>query len=203
MRPSVEQGALFDAPDLPHGLVYRPDFLTTAEESALLASIRDLPFREATYQKYLARRRIVMFGSEHDEQYDRWTPASTVPPWLEALQAKVAHWVDVAPAAFVHALVTEYRPGTPIGWHRDAPHYGFVVGISLASACRMRFRPLDDSDRRRTVAIDLEARSAYVMQRTIRWGWQHSIPPTRALRYSVTLRTRADGVREPGPRFAP
>jgi hypothetical protein len=45
------------------------------------------------------------------------------------------------PEAFAHALVTEYRPGTPIGWHRDAPHFAVVAGVSLAGSCVMRFRP--------------------------------------------------------------
>ena len=39
------------------------------------------------------------------------------------------------------------------------------------------------------VALELEPRSAYVMQATIRWGWQHSIPPGKTERYSVTYRT--------------
>ena len=43
--------------------------------------------------------------------------------------------------AFAMALINEYRPGTPIGWHRDAPQYDIVAGISLLSACRMKFRP--------------------------------------------------------------
>lgn len=202
MDPSVEQAALFDSPPLPHDLVYRPEFLTAAEEQALLAALGELPFHEATFQQYLARRRVVRYGLVHDDDRNRWETGEPLPPFLEHLRNRVAQWVDIAADAFVHALVTEYRPGTPIGWHRDAPEYGLVVGISLASACRMRFRPLDEpSDRRSVFALDLEPRSAYVMQGRIRWGWQHSIPPTKALRYSITLRTRADGVREPGPRF--
>ena len=31
--------------------------------------------------------------------------------------------------------------GTPIGWHRDALQYDIVAGLSLLSACRMKFRP--------------------------------------------------------------
>jgi alkylated DNA repair dioxygenase AlkB len=66
----------------------------------------------------------------------------------------------------------------------------------------MRFRPLEaPPGRQQAVAIDLAPRSSYVMQGPIRWGWQHSIPPTKALRYSITFRTRADDVRAPGPRF--
>jgi len=38
-------------------------------------------------------------------------------------------------------------------------------------------------------AIGLAPRSAYVMQGDIRWRWQQHIPPTKELRYSITLRT--------------
>ncbi len=205
MDSTVEQAALFDAaPQLPHGLVYRRDFIAAGEEASLLAVLAGLPFREATYQQYLARRRVVLYGRAYDDQERGWRPAEPLPPVIEALKTKVTRWVDVAPDAFVHVLVTEYRPGTPIGWHRDAPMYGFVVGLSLASACRMRFRPLDEPLTRHNVfALDLEPRSAYLMQGRIRWGWQHSIPPTKGLRYSITLRTAADGVRFPGPAFRP
>jgi len=37
----------------------------------------------------------------------------------------------------------------------------------------------------------------YVMRGAIRWQWQHSMPPMRELRYSITLRTRSEaGERE-------
>jgi alkylated DNA repair dioxygenase AlkB len=200
MDAPAEQGALFGSPQLPPGLAYRADFLTDAEESVLLAAFGRLPFREATYQQYLARRRVVVFGLEYDDDHRGWVGGEPPPPALERVRSRVAQWVDVPPDAFVHALVTEYRPGTPIGWHRDAPHYGFVVGVSLGSACRMRFRPFDEPPNRRTTfALDLAPRSAYAIHGPMRWGWQHSIPPTKGLRYSITFRTRADGVREPGP----
>jgi hypothetical protein len=32
------------------------------------------------------------------------------------------------------------------------------------------------------------------MQGPARWGWQHSVAPTPALRYSVTFRTRRAGL---------
>ncbi len=202
MDASVGQAALFDSPQLPHGLVYRPEFLTPAEESSLLAAFGRLTFHEATFQHYLARRRVVRFGLIHDDDENQWLPGEPLPPFLERVRSKVAQWVDVPADAFVHVLVTEYRPGTPIGWHRDSPEYGFVVGLSLGASCRMRFRPLDaPPGRSNVVALDLAPCSAYVMQGPIRWGWQHSIPPTKALRYSITLRTRVDAVRNPGPGF--
>jgi alkylated DNA repair dioxygenase AlkB len=112
----------------------------------------------------------------------------------------------VAACAFVHGLVTEYRPGTPIGWHRDRPKYGMVVGISLGGAVRMRFRPYDrQHDRAAVIALDLAPRSLYVMRDEVRWRWQHGIPPAKALRYSITFRTLADDVTKQvrAPRSAP
>ena len=38
-------------------------------------------------------------------------------------------------------LVTEYTAGAGIGWHRDAPPFGIVAGVSLAGHCRMRSKP--------------------------------------------------------------
>ena len=40
-----------------------------------------------------------------------------------------------------------------------------------------------------TLALELQPRSAYCMQGDARWRWQHSIAPTKALRYSITFRT--------------
>ena len=97
------------------------------------------------------------------------------------------------------ALINEYRQGAPIGWHRDAPQYGIIAGISLLSSCRMKLRPyVPPSDartsgraapRRTTHEITLEPRSAYLITGPARSEFEHSIPATTALRYSITFRT--------------
>ena len=107
------------------------------------------------------------------------------------LREKVARRLALPASTFVHALVSEYRPGTPIGWHRDKPSYGIVAGISLAGFGRMRWRPYAHQDAQHTVELDLAPRSLYVMRGPIRWQWQHSMPPMQELRYSITMRTRA------------
>lgn len=95
----------------------------------------------------------------------------------------------IAEREFVHVLCTEYPPGTPIGWHIDAPHFETIVGLSLAGKARMRFRPYAAKNDKAAIALDPERRSAYVMQGDIRWRWQHHLPPTKELRYSITFRT--------------
>ena len=189
--------SLFDAPqELPQGLLYEPGFLTREEEDALLAAIAPLPLREAAFREYFAKRRVAHFHGTHDAPaYDDGGADSftsgPLPHFLVAVRDRVARRLRIEPDAFVHALVSEYRPGTPIGWHRDKPQYGIVAGISLASTARMRWRPYAHQDARHTVTLDLAPRSLYVMREAIRWQWQHSMPPAKALRYSITLRTRA------------
>ena len=196
MDPVPQQAALFEFPrDLPQGLLYQPDFLSRVEEEELLANIAPLPLREAAFREYFARRRVAHFHDGDAPGYDDGGADSftsgALPPFLADLRIRVAQWVGVAAKDFVHALVSEYRPGTPIGWHRDKPAYGIVVGVSLAGYGRMRFRPYAAPDARHTVMLDLVPRSIYAMRDAIRWQWQHSMLPTRELRYSITLRTRA------------
>ena len=187
---------LSDNLDLPQGLSYRTEFVSVAEEAALVATAAALPLHEAKFRSYLAKRRVAHFHTEPDAPYyeegegDAGSGAE-LPPAIAALRAKVAAVVGVAPEAFVHALVSEYRPGTPIGWHRDKPVYGVVAGVSLAGSGTMRWRPYAAQDAKHTLALELAPRSLYVMRDAIRWEWQHSMPPMKMLRYSITLRTRA------------
>ena len=202
MRIVVPEGDLFDAPPLPPGLEYRADFLSAADEATLLRVFANLPFREAKFQQYTARRRVVRFGLMYDADRREWIEGAPLPPWLADVRQRVASSRSVPAERFVHVLVTEYRPGTPIGWHRDKPEYGIVVGLSLGSACRMRFRPCDNPhDRSAVIALTLAPRSIYVMADEIRWAWQHSIPPAKALRYSMTFRTRVDAATKRDARY--
>jgi alkylated DNA repair dioxygenase AlkB len=72
------------------------------------------------------------------------------------------------------------------------PNFELVCGVSLAAAARMRFRPYPPSKERKSVlSLELAPRSAYILRDEARWRWQHSIPATKALRYSITFRTLA------------
>jgi alkylated DNA repair dioxygenase AlkB len=107
------------------------------------------------------------------------------------LRARCGALAGVQAEALVEALVQRYPEGATIGWHRDAPSFGLVVGVSLGSACRLRFRRGRPRERT-TVELELAPRSGYVLAGKARWRWEHGIPPTRELRYSVTFRTLRD-----------
>ena len=188
---------------MPEGWRYREDFLSHEEEAALLERIDTLDLREAVYKGYTARRRIASFGTAYDFERLQLLPGPALPEWLLPLRARCAAWLAVPEAALSSALVAHYAPGTPLGWHRDVPDFEAVVGVSLLSACRMRMRRYPPVAPRRAdaLAIALQPRSAYALQGTARWGWQHNIAPTPGLRYSVTFRTRSS--RGGQPRIEP
>lgn len=193
----MKQASLFaqGPTDLPDGLRYQDDFISTAEESELLEIIRSLPFRNSQYRQYTARRRTVSYGAGYDFQHLTTTPAPPLPDFLTDIRARAAQWLGVESAEFVQALISEYQPGTPLGWHRDVPEYESVVAISLLSSCRIRFRryPWNPQQKDDIFAIEPQPRSAYTLSGDARWKWQHSVPAVKTLRYSVTLRTARAG----------
>jgi alkylated DNA repair dioxygenase AlkB len=192
----VQQADLFGATSLPRGLSYAPGFIDAQLERDLLQRIAGLPLTEARYKQYTAKRRTLSYGAQYDLDSNTLSEAEPVPAFLFPLREKVANWVDIPAEAFAHALITEYRAGTALGWHRDVPDFGVVAGISLANPCRMRFRPYPTATGKRLRGFDLELepRSAYVMRDDARWRWQHAISPTKGLRYSITFRTFRAGV---------
>jgi alkylated DNA repair dioxygenase AlkB len=185
---------LFDE-DLPPDLRYQPDFISSAEESALLGEISRVEFSTFEMHGVAARRRVAFFGHTYDA--GKAPASSEMPPFLLDLRGRVARWAGAEDAAFVMALINEYPPGAPIGWHRDAPQYGIVAGVSLLSSCLMKFRPYVTSQtrpstpRRRTATheITLERRSSYLMAGDARSAYEHHIPAVSELRYSITFRT--------------
>jgi alkylated DNA repair dioxygenase AlkB len=187
----MQQSDLFASAMLPPGMQYRTEFISSAEEAELLDRIRGLPLTEAKYQQYTARRRTASFGAGYDFSHRQATPAPALPESLEWLRVRAADWAGLAPSDIVQALIAEYQIGTPLGWHRDVPDYEVIVGISLAGSARLRMRPYPWSPERKReiVAIELAPRSAYILRGPSRWGWQHQVPPTKALRYSITFRS--------------
>jgi alkylated DNA repair protein (DNA oxidative demethylase) len=194
-RPQLN---LFDdkGPAAPAGLVYAPGFVGAEEEAALAARIAALPFKPFEFHGFTGNRRTVSFGMHYAFDGSGLREAEAVPDWLLPLRAAAAALAGRAPEAFVHALVIEYAPGAGIGWHRDRPVFGDVVGISLLAPAPLRFRRklvLSEDEgagaRWERFTLTAEPRSAYLLSGEARHQWEHSIPQLETLRYSVTFRT--------------
>jgi len=193
MRAGGQKKLIDTEVNLPTGLVYRPDFITPHEEADIISYLEILPLEEAQYGDYKSKRRHFGFGWIYDHDHKKFIPGPPLPPFLKRVQWRIAKWLDITPRRVVEALINEYSPGSPIGWHRDNEAFEHIVGISLGGWARMRFRPFqkrdEKKDAKKVISLELEPRSAYVMQKDIRWKWQHSVAATKVLRYSITFRT--------------
>jgi alkylated DNA repair dioxygenase AlkB len=123
---------LFDlgVPPIP-GFKYEREFISPDEARALVEQIEQLTFGAVTFRGVEARRRVVQLGWDYQFSTRKATPAVALPDFLRPLQARAGQFAGVEPDRLEEALVTEYRPGAAIGWHRDAPPFGIVVGVSL------------------------------------------------------------------------
>ena len=187
------QPSLFDAPHAgPEGLVYEEDFLSPEEEEALAARIADLPLKPFEFQGFRGNRRTVSFGWHYAFDGSGLREAAPMPDFLADVRARAAALSGHEPEALAHALLIEYAPGAGIGWHRDRPVFGDVVGISMCAPARLRFRR-KAGEKWERAALIAEPRSAYLLKGPARSEWEHSIPPMDRLRYSITFRTLREG----------
>jgi alkylated DNA repair dioxygenase AlkB len=192
----VSQLDLFAAAsELPEGFVYRADFISAAEEQALVRHIERIDYAEIRMHGVVAKRRAAHFGRDYNYGSGNIDAGEPIPPFLLPLRERVAEAAGRKPEEFAEVLVTEYPAGAGIGWHRDAPAFDIVVGVSLLSACTMQFRPwpVEKGSGSKPLAQVLDPRSLYILQGSSRTRWQHHIPEAKERRYSVTLRTLRGG----------
>jgi alkylated DNA repair dioxygenase AlkB len=172
----------------PEGFELKLEFLDEEEHARLVAWFGSISFGEVRMRGVAAKRRVAQFGWRYSFETFRLSPAAPVPEELRQVRGRAAALARIPPEEFSEALVTEYPPGAGIGWHRDAPHFGLIAGISLGAACRMRFRRAEGEETF-TAAAELPPRSIYLLTGSARKDWQHMIPPVREPRWSITFRT--------------
>jgi alkylated DNA repair dioxygenase AlkB len=200
---------LFDVPsdeyehagNFPEGLRYQPELINSVDEEALIARVRELPFKEFEFHGYLGKRRVVSFGWQYEfSGAGRLRKADDIPEFLLPLRTRAATFAKLRPDELQHVLVIEYAPGAGIGWHRDRPVFGEVVAVSLLAPCLLRFRRKEEQEGEKVktkakwerVNLWAEPRSGYHLSGPARSEWQHSILRLDSLRYSVTFRTMRD-----------
>jgi alkylated DNA repair dioxygenase AlkB len=185
---SAQQISFFDAgPRLPEGFKYQPDVISRDQEKTLIAQIEPLPFKEFQFHGYVGKRRVVSFGWKYDYTARMIRQSADIPDFIFPIRDIVARFAELEPESLRQVLVTEYSPGSAIGWHRDKAEFGQIVGLSLLAPCTFRLRR-QSPDGWERVSITAEPRSAYLMRGPSRSEWEHSIPPVDALRYSITFR---------------
>jgi alkylated DNA repair dioxygenase AlkB len=182
-----DQLSFLDAPGLPEGLRYAPDFLTPAEEAGLAGRLAGLDLKPFEFHGFLGRRETVSFGWSYRFDGSGLGPAAPIPDWLLPVRDRAASFAGLAPEALAHALLIKYGEGAGLGWHRDRPVFGDVIGISLLSPAPLRFRRKAGTKWER-FTLPAEPRSIYLLRGPARSEWEHSLAPVAALRYSITFR---------------
>jgi alkylated DNA repair dioxygenase AlkB len=175
-------------PVAPDGFHYQADVLPLDEERELVERIQELPLKEFEFHGYVGKRRVISYGWHYDFSDSTLRPTDEIPTFLHKLRERAATFAELTAEDLPHALVTEYSPGTTIGWHRDKGVFDDVVGMSLLSPCVFRLRRKTTSGWER-YSLTVEPRSAYLLRGTVRTMWEHSIPAVEALRYSITFRS--------------
>jgi alkylated DNA repair dioxygenase AlkB len=172
----------------PTGLRYTDDFIETAAEQDLINRIAALPLQRFQFGAFEGNRRVAWFGYSYDYTQQRLTEAEPIPDWVRPVATRVEAWAGLPEGSVLQVLCTEYDAGVGIGWHRDKPHFQEILGLSLGSACKFRFRRRS-GDRWDRHTLEALPRSLYLMDGEARSQWEHSIPPVEARRYSITFRT--------------
>ncbi len=170
------------------GLSLVHDVIGIDEQACLIAQIDAAPLVPFQFGQWQGKRLTVHYGSAYDFARHRLDAAPPLPSWLIELRDRIAPLVGLDAEAFEAALLIRYDPGAGIGWHRDRPQYGDVLGLSLGAPAilRLRRRTPGGFDRH---SVPLPPRSLYHLSGEVRWEWEHSIAPMDQARHSITLRT--------------
>ena len=194
-------GTAAGPPELPPGVAHRPGWLAPAAAAALQARC------EAEFE--FAAHRVRLFGREH------WTPRETafvapigvryrysghehrgsgLPPWLEALRARLAEELGVP---FTSILATRYRSGADrVGWHADDERAlgadPVVAVLSLGARRDLCFRPRGARQRWR---VPLANGDLLIMGAGVQRRLEHALPARAGAgpRLSLSFRPHADG----------
>lgn len=196
----MEQATLFGGSQSreglePEGFRYEENFITDEEERGLLEALGLLDLKPFEFHGHIGNRRVTSFGLKYNFSRRAVETASDIPPFLADLLPRVASFARYEPAAFRQVGANEYRPGAGIGWHKDKPEFGVIVGLSLGVPATMRFRKPQGKTWER-VSHEVQPRSVYILAGEARTEWEHSIPEVNDLRYSITFRTLADSLRK-------
>lgn len=185
---TLDLGMSREETGLPPGFAYKANAIPAELERALLREIPGLPFSAFQFRGFEGKRRTVSYGWRYDFNHQKLQQADPLADFLRPIREIGARFAGLEPEALEQVLVIEYSPGSAIGWHKDRPVFGDVVGVSLASPARLRFRRRSGRSWERA-ALLVEPRSIYLLRGAARDEWEHSIPPVETLRYSITMRT--------------
>jgi len=184
---------LFEMPSpvMPEGFNYYPSFISQDEEQQLLGCIEKSDLRNMRFHQYEAKRKVISYGKGWSFTEQQLKQGDPIPAAFDFLVEKIATKLSIDKQLIVQFLITQYPVGSVINWHRDAPPFDTIAGVSLLTDCKFKLRPHDKEKQTRSATINLnvERCSLYTMQGIAKNEWQHSTALNDKIRYSLTFRT--------------
>lgn len=180
-------------PAQPPGLKLAHEMITPAEEAELIALIEAAGPRASLYDAGNPRC-STSYGLKYDFQSDGFVPCAPMPEGFAPLAERAAAFAGIAVDDIAECLLNRYEPGAIIQWHYDKPVFEHVIGVSLGDTATMQFRkPVGDDYA--PAEAELPPRSIYLLAGESRFSYQHSLPPMKATRWSITFRTLSEAGR--------
>jgi len=175
----------------PVGFFYYPHLISNDEEKILHDEILKISLLPLLFPGYEAKRKVASFGHDWNFQTGTLSKGREIPHTFQFIIEKIAKKISIPDERLGELLITEYPVGSVINWHRDAPPFDVIAGISLLITYIFRFRPYEKSkqNRKAIISVALQPRSLYIISGKARTDWEHSIPTLKQIRYSITVRT--------------
>src|SRR5690349_3289539 len=124
--------SLFDIqPNFPDGFFYSEDFISESEETLLLETISSLELHTFLFQGFEAKRKVASYGYDYSFDKRSISKGKAIPEEFQFVVEKAAKFFKIDTSSITELLVTEYPVGSVINWHRDAPPFETIIGISL------------------------------------------------------------------------
>ena len=183
---TIEQTDLFGS-GLPDGFRLRAHLISPAEEQELVEQRRRCPSSLSSSMASRASAASSPLAGVMTSTAVVCRRPRIFPAFLQPLRVRAARLVGRAPESLQHVLVTEYAAGAAIGWHKDRNVFGDIIGVAAlrlhVPAAAAGRTPLAAGGHHAAAALGLRAGGS------VRSDWEHSIPPVRELRYSLTFRS--------------
>lgn len=153
--------------NLPPGLIYNQDFISTEMEQKLISWIDEQSWNTSI------KRRTQHYGYEYNYS-QRVALQKTTPiagPLLEICEQLYSTFVPE------QCIINEYTKTQGIAGHIDALTFGPIIcSVSLLNPCNMIFTKGEQK-----VSLYLEPRSVVFLTGDSRYKWKHEIKPTSTI----------------------
>ena len=93
------------------------------------------------FHGYEAKRKVASFGYDYDFNDRSISKSNTILQDFQNIVTRVSQEIGLISSEIEELLVTQYHEGSVINWHRDAPPFKLIAGISLKSDCIFKLRP--------------------------------------------------------------